>query len=330
MKLSGQDAGRHIASPDPMVRATLIHGGDAMRIALRRRDLVAAIVGPQGEADMRITRLTAGDLREDRAALSDAVRARGFFPGPRAVVLDEATQHHAAIVAAVLADLSEEDAHLVVTAGAQKPGAALLAPFVTGRAAVAIAVYDDPPSAAEIAAILARAGLTDIAADAREALGEVARTMAPGEIEQLAEKIALYTLGGDQPVSRDDVAAMAPASAEAAVDDMMAVVSAGRMDRVGPVMTRLAGQGVTAVTLCIGAARHFRAIHALAVDPRARVFGANRDAIARDARRWGTVRSEQALRLLVETDLALRSSARAPQMALMERALLRLAQLGRR
>ncbi|HEY0275894.1 MAG TPA: DNA polymerase III subunit delta, partial [Paenirhodobacter sp.] len=48
------------------------------------------------------------------------------------------------------------------------------------------------------------------------------------------------------------------------------------------------------------------------------------------AQRWGMFRLEEALKVLVETDLTLRSASKAPQMALMERALMRLAMLGAR
>ncbi len=60
------------------------------------------------------------------------------------------------------------------------------------------------------------------------------------------------------------------------------------------------------------------------------VFGPRRDKLIRQAGAWGLARLEQALTLLVETDLSLRSAQRAPQMAVMERALIRLAMLGRR
>jgi DNA polymerase-3 subunit delta len=43
--------------------------------------------------------------------------------------------------------------------------------------------------------------------------------------------------------------------------------------------------------------------------------------------RWGRDPLETALSLLVETDLTLRSAQSAPQMALMERALIRLAMM---
>jgi DNA polymerase-3 subunit delta len=102
-------------------------------------------------------------------------------------------------------------------------------------------------------------------------------------------------------------------------------------------MRRLEGQGVQAVALCIGAMRHFRSLHIAASDPggvsnglmKARVFGPRRDAMQRQAQAWGMRRLEDALALLVETDLSLRSTSRAPAMAVMERALIRLAMMKR-
>jgi DNA polymerase-3 subunit delta len=60
------------------------------------------------------------------------------------------------------------------------------------------------------------------------------------------------------------------------------------------------------------------------------VFGPRRDRMQRQAQAWGMFRLEDALKLLIETDLTLRSASRAPQMAVMERALIRLAMMARR
>ena len=113
-----------------------------------------------------------------------------------------------------------------------------------------------------------------------------------------------------------------------------------RTAEIGPLMRRLEAQGVAPVTLCIGATRHFRALHAAAAAPggaaegiarlRPPIFGPRRDRMLRQAQGWGMHRLEQALGLLTDTDLQLRSSSRAPAMAVMERALIRLAMLGRR
>ena len=100
-------------------------------------------------------------------------------------------------------------------------------------------------------------------------------------------------------------------------------------------MRRLEGQGIAPVTLCIGALRHFRALHLVATDKggiqngllRARVFGPRRDAMARQAGGWGAGKLEDVLRVLVETDLTLRSTSRAPAMAVIERAFIRIAMM---
>jgi DNA polymerase-3 subunit delta len=61
------------------------------------------------------------------------------------------------------------------------------------------------------------------------------------------------------------------------------------------------------------------------------IFGPRRDRMMRQAQRWDVPRLEQAIGVLIDTDLQLRSAAqRAPQMALVERALIRLAMLARR
>ena len=81
------------------------------------------------------------------------------------------------------------------------------------------------------------------------------------------------------------------------------------------------------MTLCIRALQHFRALHAAAVQPGNRIFGARAEAIQRQAKTWGPNRIEDVLRLLIETDLSLRSSTRAPAMAVMERALIRISMM---
>jgi DNA polymerase-3 subunit delta len=96
------------------------------------------------------------------------------------------------------------------------------------------------------------------------------------------------------------------------------------------------------VALCIGAMRHFRTLYAVASHPggpgegigrlRPPVFGPRRDRILRQAQGWGAAKLQDALTLLTDTDLQLRSAGRtAPDMALVERTLIRLAMMaGRR
>ena len=63
---------------------------------------LAALTGPDAEAEMRLTRLAGGDLRRDAAALMDEIKAVGFFPGPRVVLIEDANDAAAPAIAAAL------------------------------------------------------------------------------------------------------------------------------------------------------------------------------------------------------------------------------------
>lgn len=333
MKLTGSAAAAYFGKPDPGAAGLLIYGQDAMRVALRRQEAIRALIGPEGEAEMRLTRLAAAEVRKDAALLMDAMKAQGFFPGPRVAFLEDATDTLAPAVTEALKDWRPGDAQIVVTSSSLTTKAALVKLFDAHPTARSIGIYDDPPSREEIEATLRKSGLTEIGREAMGDLLTLAKELDPGDFRQTVEKIALYKWGDASPLTPAEVAAMAPATTETEVDDMLDAVAEGRGATVGLLMRRLEGQGLLPVTLCIAAMRHFRTLHALACDPRGpasfRLRGPRRDRVQRQAESWGPRRLEDALRLIVETDLTLRSTSRAPAMAVMERALIRLAMMKR-
>lgn len=333
MILKGAEAARYCARPDPARAGLLIFGQDAMRVALKRQEAIAALVGPDGEAEMRLTRMSGADLRKDVSLLVDSIKAVGFFPGPRVAFVEDATDTLADPIAAALADWRPGDAVIVVTAGGLTGKSALKTLFEKNPSAVCIGLYDDPPSREEIEDALKKAGLRDIDREAMNDLNTLARALDPGDFRQTLEKIALYKFNDPSPLTPADVAAMAPATIEAEVDDLIDAVAEARSAAIGPLFRRLEGQGVQPVTICIAALRHFRILHAAATDPagpgvgiqKARVNFKQKDAMGRQAGQWGTRALETAVAVLLETDLTLRSSSKAPGMALMERALIRIA-----
>lgn len=340
MKLAPRDASRYFAKPDPARSGVLIFGLDAMRVALKRQELIANLIGPEGEDEMRLTRIPAGDLRKDPALLMDAIKAQGFFPGPRVAFVEDATETTAKAITAAMGEWQEGDAQVIVTAGNLKPRGALRKLFETHPNAFAVGIYDDPPTRDEIETDLKRAGVGQIDPGAMNDLVGLSRMLDPGDFRQTVEKLGLYKLSDPTPVLPEDVQAVAPASTEAELDDLLHAVAEGRAAEIGPVLSKLQAQGVQAVGLCIGATRHFRALHAASADPGGAAQGINRlrppvhfksrDRMVRQAQKWGTRRLEQALGVLVETDLTLRSAQKAPVMAVMERSLIRLAMLAGR
>lgn len=340
MKLNTRDAVGLIQRPDPTKTGLLIYGADAMRVATKRQDYLSALLGANAEEEMRLARMNGAELRKDSAMLNDAIKAQGFFPGPRAAFVEDATDAVAATVIAALADWQTGDAQIVVTAGQLKATSKLRKAFETHSNAYALGIYDDPPSQAEIEATLSKAGIANPSRDAMNDLTALARELDPGDFRQTVEKIALYKMGDTSPLSSADIDACAPTSTEADLDDVLNIVAEGRAAEIGPMMRKLQSQGLNPVTLCISSTRHFRTLHAACSDlsgpasgigrVRPPVFGPRRDRMLRQAQGWGLHRLEHALTVLTDTDLQLRSADKAPQMALVERMLIRLAMIGKR
>lgn len=339
MILKGAEIARYLARPDPTRPALLIYGQDAMRVALKRAEAVAALTGHGAEEEMRLTRIPGSDLRKDPAALLDAVKAVGFFPGPRVVLVDDAPDASAPAISAALGEWKIGDAVIVAAAGGLGKTSALRKLFEPHPAAVTAPIYDDPPGEEEIGRWLKDAGLTDVPRDAMKDLMALSRALDPGDFRQTVEKIALYKLGDPAPLAPAEIAALAPATIEAEVDELIDCVADGRAREFGALMRRIEGQGILPVTLCIAALRHFRTLHAATADPggaaagmgrvRPPVFGPRRDRMIRQAQGWGMRALEDAIHQLIETDLTLRSSSRAPAMPLMERVLIRLTMMPR-
>lgn len=340
MKLSPREADSYFAKPDPSKTGLLIYGADAMRVSLKRQQVLAALLGPGAEEEMRLTRLPGADLRKDPAQLLDAIKAVGFFPGRRAVFVEGANETATPAITSALQDWQPGDAQLVVTAGQLKATSKLRKAFEGHSNAYAVGIYDDPPSRAEIERILAEGGIRDVPGDSMSALTDIANDIGPGDFSRMIDKLALYKHGDTSPLTLEDIDAVAPQSTEAALDDMLNVVAEARSAEIGPLMRRLQAQGTNAVTLCIGATRHFRTLYTIASAPggpaqgigqlRPPLYGKRRDRMLRQAQNWGADRLQTALTILTDTDLQLRSAGQtAPALALMERALIRLSMLGR-
>jgi DNA polymerase-3 subunit delta len=330
MKLGRRDGAGIVAKPPKDKLGLLLYGGDSMRVALKRQEYLKALLGPAAEEEMRLTRIAGADLRREPALLMDAIKAVGFFPGPRAAFVEGATELVAQTIVQTMADWQPGDAQIIVTAGDLKKTSKVLKAFEAHRDAYAWGIFDDPPDRAEIERLLTEADLRTDGAT-MGALENLARSLDPGDFRQTLEKLSLYKLSEpNTDVTLDDLSACAPASIEAAVDDILNIVAEKQTTLIGPLMRRLQSQGVNAVTLSIMAMRHFRTLHRTACTPGAPIWGVrDRDRVQRQARDWGTAKLETALGILTDTDLQLRSAGQtAPAMAIIERTFIRLAMFG--
>lgn len=337
MKLTGAKATSFFLTPDTSCAGLLIYGADAEKVALRSKETAVAWVGETAKDEMRLMKLIAADVRKDPALLYDTVKAQGFFPGPRAVIFDGATDTLVDGIENILQDWQKGDAYLIITAGLLNTRSKLRKLFENSVHFYAVGVYDNPLQPEDIDKACVDAGFMDVVPEAKMCLLSLSQDIGASGLRQILEKLSLYKLGDKTPLSIADIEACMPATLGAELSDLLHITAEARSNEVGPVLARLSAQGINATTLCIGAARHFRLLHAAACDPqgleagfrkaRPPVFGARKDQLVRQARTWGVARLEKALDMLMETDLMLRSSRPVPGMALVERTFIRLAMM---
>ncbi|MEM8570647.1 MAG: DNA polymerase III subunit delta [Pseudomonadota bacterium] len=339
MKLSGREASRFIDAPDAGVAACLLYGADSVGVSLKRRRLVEALIGPTGADEMRLTVLNGADMRRDPAALSDATKATGFFPGPRAVVVEAASDANTAAIVAALEDWKSGDAVVVIAAGTLTTRSSLRKALEASKKAVAIGIYADAPRRDEIEAMLARGNLPHCEPDALADLELLAQTLGPGELEKLIEKLSLYLHGATEAITSSDIAAVAPVSGDPDVQLLVELTVDGRTDALVRAFAAL-NTSASATSLTIAAARHFRlllgaALHEGGIEAalsRASppVFGPRRKKMAAQARRLPVETLEEALHQILEADVRLRSGRPVPALPLVERLFVRLAHMARR
>lgn len=340
MKLSGRDAKRLIGSPDLSLSGVLIYGEDGVEVAHRRAKLIAAIT--EGD-DLRLTRLSAADVRRDPASVLDAAKARGFFAGRQAVLIEDAGDGVTEALKAALEDVEPEDAFIVATAGILPARSKLRKLFEGSKTAAAAPCYADALDRDALRELLEEAGAKSIEDDALRDLEALVRDLDTGATRDLATRLALYAMDDGGVVSAAHLVACAPRGADADVDDMLDAVADGRAEQLGLFLSRLKSQGQSAVSVTLAAGRYFRRLHALAaaVDNggsadaavgalRPPVFGPRRDALLRRSRKWRLGAVETAMSLILETDDTVRGRAATADFAVVERALLKIALSARR
>ena len=346
MKLAGARAVAFCARPDGNMAGALLHGPDSGLVALRRRQLVDVVT--DGD-DLRLTRLVPGTAQKDPAEIDAALRARGFFPGRRVVLIEGARDTLAGplkdIFAGMGPEVGPEDTFLVITATNLAARSALRRLFEGSGGLVSLGLYPEAPGEAELAAMLRDAGLSGgpsggISPEAMQDLVAAGSQIDRGALLQLVEKIAVFCLGDEMPLSRSALLPLLPAAADSELDRLVAAVADGRTEAVAPLIGRLVAAGVGASGMLIATGRHFRQLLGLvaALDGieaalgrlRPPAFGPRRQALTAQARRWGPGQLEAANRLLFQADRTLRSAGDRPDRALVERCLIRLAMMAAR
>ena len=338
MKLNSRDVVSFLNSPPKGVAGVLIYGNEPMRVSDKRQELIKSLLGSNAEEEMRLARISRESLKKAPAQAIDLCKAQGFFPGARALLIEEANETISDIIIEAIDTWKDGDATIIVTASSLKPSSSLRKYFEQEKNIFSLAIYDNPITKFEVEQIIAGSGLQNVTPEILKQLAEIASDLQPGDFKQTIEKLTLYKLQDKTPITFQDIINCTPISNEAGIDDILNVILAGKHFKVSHLLSRLRSQGILPVTLIITATKHFKILFSIISNPngissgaaalRPPVYGPRKEALIRQARDWGPLKIKTAIQFLVATDFQLRSSnQKIPQMALVERLFIRIAML---
>ena len=338
MKLTNRDVVSFFKSPPRGIAGVLIYGNDVMRVSDKRQLFIGSLLGPNADEEMRLTRISRENLKKAPEQAIDLCKAQGFFPGERALLIEEANETVADTIITAIEEWQNGDATIVVTAGSLKPSSSLRKFFEQKKNIFSVPIFDNPMTKFEVEKIITESGLQNVTQEILNQLVTIASELPPGDFKQSINKLALYKLNDETPVAYQDVINCTPASNEAAIDEVLNVILAGNEFKINQIVGRLRSQGVLPVTLVIAATRHFKALFSIVSNPsgisagatalRPPIYGPRKEILINQAQKWGPLKIKTAIKILTTIDLKLRSAdQKAPQMSLVERHLIRIAML---
>lgn len=334
MKLTGQDAIKYCLDPTP-VPALLLHGEPNTKVKDKYKYIKTKLVGSSANDEMRLTEITASELRKNKSLAVDAIKEIGFFPGPRLVLIENCTDGLTSLIEEIISSYKEGDAFLIVTASFLPARSKLRKLFENNKSTMSIGVYPEPPTIQEINLTIKTAGIGEI--EIKKDLVQLGQSMELNEFKQVLEKIILYKINDSSPLSYEDISECVEISLETKLEEVIDTICSGNTNYLASLLRKLTAKGQNPTSICIGVVRHFRNLHILASQPskieislskiRPPVFGARRNKLISNSKMWGIKRLERALNILMETDLRLRSSKLDPKNALIERALIKVSMM---
>ncbi|MBL8659904.1 MAG: DNA polymerase III subunit delta [Rhodospirillales bacterium] len=356
MKLAAGRLEAFLRRPDPAVCAVLIYGPDRGLVRERADALSRAVAGDPPDP-FRLSEVSMANVREDPARLSDEMASLSLAGGARAVRLREATDAAAEPIGNAFAR-PRAGSLLIVEAGDLGKRSALRSVFEGAKSAIAIPCYsDDEAGVQRLAAAMladARLSITDEAMAYLVAHLGGDRALTRGEIEKLIVYIGASNGGpvgrgrGDaesaeqrarRTVQLADVVACIGDSRESSLDAIAMAAAAGDVVSLDRALELAFASAVQPVSVIRAAARHLQRLHLAAglvaagrsaeqamAALRPPVFYKAQTAFRTQLRIWTLPRLGEALRLVLEAELACKATG-APAQAIATRMLWRIAQV---
>jgi DNA polymerase-3 subunit delta len=338
MKINARQVDAFARAPDPSVRAILVYGPDQGAVVERAEMLCKSVVDDLRDT-FRVVELTPKSIVSDPALLSDEAAAIAFGGGRRVIRIRGAGNNEADNFIEFF-DHPSGDALIVVEAGELQARARLRTCFEKASIGAALPCYIDEGVGLE--------------GTIRQMLGDAGLTVDPAALDYLSanlggdrqvtrrelEKIVLYVEAGGR-VSLADAEACVGDGAATSLDDVSLATASGDYTGLDTALRRCEANGDAAVTIVRAVQRHFWRLHLASgimqggtnanqamSALRPPVFFKIQDAFRRQLGIWRPATLATAMQILTDTELDCKSTD-LPDMALLGRALMRVAQAAR-
>ncbi len=338
MKITARNADAFSKSPTAGIRVVLVHGRDSGLIRERARNLALSIV-PDLKDPFQISELTGTAIKNDPACLADEAAAQSFLGGRRVVLVRLGAEDISSALKHVL-EMANIDALVVLEAAdlaATSPVRKLVEKHENGAS---LACYEDGRvTLGSIVSEMSRAAGVTFSRDASDYIIEHLgsdRLVSRREIE----KLIIYA-GAKPEVSLEDAMAVIGDNGAISIEEIIYAVGGGDRQALETGFHRATAEGISPVALVRAAQRHFQRLHvAVAACSKGKtpdeaikslrppVLFMFEERFQRQLSIWTEPKLATALRLLTEAEGECKSTG-APNQAIGERALMRLAQVAR-
>ena len=338
MKIPAKNIGKFLDGPPPSIRAILLHGQDNGLIHERVAILAGTVVENLGDP-FRVSELTGSQIIHDPARLIDEAMAQSLVGGRRVVIVRLGTENISDSLK-TLFELPGMDSMVILEAGNLTKVSAVRKLMEKNDQAAVIACYEDNQGSLNrlLSEVFKDAGLR-VSQEARNYLLNnlgADRLVSRRELE----KLILYA-GENGAVSLKDVSAIVSDSGALSIEGIVFAATGGNRDALDTALARATAEGISSTAIIRATQRH---IHRLllvgakcagGMSPaeaiktlRPPVLFMFAEQFRQQLRAWSPTLSAIALSLLTKTEIQCKSTA-LPDRAIVERALLRITQIGR-
>lgn len=259
MKLAWKDIEPFVKKPNPVARAILVYGPDNGLVRERAANMGKTIVADLNDP-FNVTALSADDLTDDPARLSDEAMSISMMGGARLIRVESATDKLTTLFKGYLAEASRENL-VIIEAGELGPRSTLRLLFEKTPNAAAIPCYlDDDRAVSQLAKQVLSENGYSIQTDA---LSWLAMNIAGDRKRVRAEldKLIVYMGSASKNISVADVLAICGEAGAQSVDDLIYAIGGGKTEVALFTYNKLLAEGVPVIQILRMLQSHFRKLH---------------------------------------------------------------------